>query len=71
MEKTDKPKRGGARPGAGRKAAHPEGRTVPLNVNFVAPDVARLAAAAPEGPTAYVEAAVRHYAAHLAPGLLR
>ncbi|MBX0290944.1 hypothetical protein K3G63_10870 [Hymenobacter sp. HSC-4F20] len=35
----------------------------PLGVNRVAPDVAALVRAAPEGATAHVEAAIRYYAA--------
>ena len=62
MENSEKLPRGGARAGAGRPPKHPEGRAVPLGVTKVAPDVARLVAASPT-PTAYVEAAVRAYAA--------
>ena len=50
--------------GGGRPPKSPAGRTVALGVGNVAPDVATLVKASAE-PTAYVEAAVRFYAAHL------
>lgn len=60
----EKKARGGARAGAGAKPMHASGAKVPLGVSRVAPDVAAAVQAAPEGPTAYVEAAIRYYVAN-------
>ncbi len=58
MEKSEVKKRA---PGGGRKPKHADGATVPLGINKVAPDVARLVAEQAQ-PTAFVEAAIRAYA---------